>query len=94
MNRHTVRGQCREIGQGGFYGTSESSRPADAKPTKFVLPQNTFSNKIEYRPATPKAVTVILVDSLRVWTGILRGTREVRISEAPFVLSQLQAEEL
>ena len=39
-------------------------------------------------------VAAILVDSLRVWTGILRGTREARISEAPFVLSQLQAEEL
>jgi carbon starvation protein len=39
-------------------------------------------------------VAVILVDSLRVWIGILRGTREARISEAPFVLSQLRAEEL
>ena len=39
-------------------------------------------------------VAAILVDSLRVWTGILRGTREARVSEAPFVLSQLRAEEL
>ena len=39
-------------------------------------------------------VAAILVDSLRVWTGILRGTREARVSEAPFVLSQLQTEEL
>jgi carbon starvation protein len=39
-------------------------------------------------------VATILLDSLRVWIGILRGTREARISEAPFVLSQLRAEEL
>jgi carbon starvation protein len=39
-------------------------------------------------------VAVILVDSLRVWTGILRGTRDARICEAPFVISQLRAEEL
>jgi carbon starvation protein len=39
-------------------------------------------------------VAVILVDSLRIWVGILRGTREARVCEAPFVLSQLRAEEL
>jgi carbon starvation protein len=39
-------------------------------------------------------VTAILLDSLRVWTGVLRGTQEARVSEAPFVLSQLRAEEL
>jgi carbon starvation protein len=39
-------------------------------------------------------VTVILTDSVRIWIGIIRGTREARVSEAPFVLSQLRAEEL
>ena len=39
-------------------------------------------------------VAVILLDSFRVWAGILRGTREARVCEAPFVLSQLRAEEL
>jgi len=39
-------------------------------------------------------VATILLDSLRVWVGILRGTREARVCEAPFVLSQLRAEEL
>jgi carbon starvation protein len=39
-------------------------------------------------------VAVILADSLRVWYGILRGTTEARIAEAPFVPSQLRAEEL
>jgi len=39
-------------------------------------------------------VTVILADSLRVWFGILNGSRERAVHEAPFVLSRLQAEEL
>ena len=39
-------------------------------------------------------VTTILLDSVRVWLGILNGSRDARISEAPFVLSQLRAEEL
>src|SRR5271157_3751752 len=39
-------------------------------------------------------VATILIDSLRVWIGILRGTREARVCEAPFVLSQLRTEEL
>ncbi|HMC58439.1 MAG TPA: carbon starvation CstA 5TM domain-containing protein [Candidatus Solibacter sp.] len=39
-------------------------------------------------------VAVVLVDSLRVWAGILSGSRESRVCEAPFVLSQLRAEEL
>lgn len=39
-------------------------------------------------------VAVILADSIRVWYGILRGTREARVAEAPFVVSRLRAEEL
>ena len=39
-------------------------------------------------------VAVVLLDSFRVWAGVLSGSRESRISEAPFVLSQLRAEEL
>ncbi len=39
-------------------------------------------------------VAIVLLDSLRIWYGILRGTREARVSEAPFVLSQLRPEEL
>jgi len=34
-------------------------------------------------------VAVILVDSIRAWTGILRGTRDARLTEAPFVQSRL-----
>ncbi|MBI2679612.1 MAG: carbon starvation protein A [Candidatus Solibacter usitatus] len=39
-------------------------------------------------------VAVILVDSLRLWVGILRGTRESTVREAPFVLTRLSAEEI
>jgi carbon starvation protein len=39
-------------------------------------------------------VATILVDSIRVWTGILRGTRSAHVAEAPFVLSRLTAEEV
>ena len=39
-------------------------------------------------------VTTILVDSIILWTGILRGTRERKSTETPFVLTQLRAEEV
>ncbi len=39
-------------------------------------------------------VATILIDSLRTWAGILRGTREARVYEAPFVASELQPEEV
>ena len=39
-------------------------------------------------------VATILVDSLRIWAGLLRGTRDAKVDEAPFVLSALNAEEL
>jgi len=34
-------------------------------------------------------VTVILIDSIRVWAGILSGTRSARLTETPFVVSEL-----
>ena len=39
-------------------------------------------------------VAVILTDSVRVWAGILSGSGDRRVQEAPFVASRLQAEEL
>ena len=39
-------------------------------------------------------VTVIIVDSIRVWTGILRGTRTAKTNETPFVMTQLRPEEI
>jgi carbon starvation protein len=39
-------------------------------------------------------VATILLDSVRVWVGILRGTQMTKTTEAPFVLSRLTAEGL
>jgi carbon starvation protein len=39
-------------------------------------------------------VSVVLADSIRVWIGILRGARDARVREAPFVATRLRAEEL
>ena len=39
-------------------------------------------------------VATILLDSIRIWIGILNGTRSARVVEAPFVLSQLSPEEV
>jgi carbon starvation protein len=39
-------------------------------------------------------VTLIVVDSIRVWVGVLRGTREARVNETPFVVTQLRPEEI
>ena len=39
-------------------------------------------------------VATILIDSVRIWAGILRGTRATTVCEAPFVASALRAEEV
>jgi carbon starvation protein len=39
-------------------------------------------------------VAAVLVDSMRVWIGILRGVRPAALCESPFVVSRLRAEEL
>jgi carbon starvation protein len=39
-------------------------------------------------------VSMILVDSVRLWIGILLGKREATVREAPFVPSRLHAEEI
>ncbi len=39
-------------------------------------------------------VALIVVDSIRVWIGLLRSTRRMETSESPFVLSQLETSEL
>ncbi len=39
-------------------------------------------------------VATILLDSIRVWAGILRGTSEAKVMEAPFVLATLNPEEI
>ena len=39
-------------------------------------------------------VATILIDSIRIWTGVLIGAKQARVAESPFVLSRLQTEEL
>jgi carbon starvation protein len=39
-------------------------------------------------------VATVLIDSMRVWIGILRGTRDTRINETPFVPTELRPEEI
>jgi carbon starvation protein len=39
-------------------------------------------------------VTTILADSVRIWMGILLGTRDTTVTEAPFVISRLRAEDI
>ena len=39
-------------------------------------------------------VSTIVLDSARIWIGILQGTRDRRTQEAPFVLSQVRSEEV
>jgi carbon starvation protein len=39
-------------------------------------------------------VATVLIDSIRVWIGILRGTRDARINETPFVPTELRPEEI
>ncbi|MBI3666833.1 MAG: carbon starvation protein A [Acidobacteria bacterium] len=55
-----------------------------------------FNNRLDAAVCAIFAVMVIVIvfDSVRAWTGILRGTREPRLFETPFVLSQLGAEEV
>jgi carbon starvation protein len=39
-------------------------------------------------------VAAIVVDSIRIWAGLLSGSRESNLREAPFVLSQLESEQI
>jgi carbon starvation protein len=39
-------------------------------------------------------VSTILADSVWKWVGMLRGTREAKVSESPFVITELRSEEI
>ena len=38
-------------------------------------------------------VAIVLIDSLRLWFGLLRGTQERSVVESQFVLSRLTSEQ-
>jgi carbon starvation protein len=60
-------------------------------------PQNATTAALIFNARLDAAVTgiflilvaTILVDSIRVWVGVLRGTRESKTTETPFVLTRL-----
>ena len=39
-------------------------------------------------------VSIIVLDSLRIWYGLLRGTRASASSESPFIASRLEPESI
>jgi hypothetical protein len=39
-------------------------------------------------------VGTVLIDSVRVWIGVLSGTKRSTVGESPFVLTRLQPGEL
>jgi carbon starvation protein len=83
----------------GFWAQAEklsaglrAGRVADAAVTRALI----FNARLDavVCGALLALVAAIVLDSLRAWTGILRHTRGSALSEAPFVASQLGAEEV
>ena len=68
----------------------------EAAPPTSQTAQLVFNNRLDAVVCAVFLVLVstILVDSVRVWVGLLRGTRPSASHEAPFVASTLQVEQL
>ncbi len=77
-------------------GFLAQARLLEAGPQTAQTKQLIFNNRLDAAVCALFLVLVaaILADSIRVWAGILRGTREARSFEAPFVPSRLEVEEL
>jgi hypothetical protein len=39
-------------------------------------------------------VAIVLIDSIRLWISLLTGAREQKVTESPFVVTQLRPEEV
>jgi carbon starvation protein len=54
-----------------------------------------FNNRLDaiFTAVLVVMVTLVLLESMRGWVGILRGNRDARIKESPFVMTRLAAEE-
>ncbi len=77
-------------------GFLAQARLLEAGPQTAQTKQLIFNNRLDAVVCGIFLVLVaaILADSVRIWFGLLRGTREAQSFEAPFVPSQLEAEEL
>ena len=77
-------------------GFLAQARELAAGPQTAATAQLIFNNRLDAVVCGIFIVLVltVLVDSIRIWMGLLRGTHAVLSHEAPFVASQLQVEEL
>jgi carbon starvation protein len=77
-------------------GFLAQARALEAGPQSASTAQLIFNNRLDAVVCGifVVLVTTILLDSIRVWAGILHGTRTAESTETPFVLSQLNPEEV
>lgn len=77
-------------------GFLAAARALEAGPQTATTGQLVFNNRLDALVCGVFVVlvTTILADSIRIWAGILRGTRSARTTEAPFTLTQLKPEEV
>ncbi len=68
----------------------------EAGPQSATIKQLIFNNRLDAAVCGIFLilVTTILVDSIRVWTGILNGSRSSATTETPFVATALRPEEI
>jgi carbon starvation protein len=75
----------------GFLAQAQAlaAAPATAATSRLI-----FNNRLDAAVTAVLIlmVTLVLVESLRQWYGILRGTGETRVKESPFVRTQLAEE--
>jgi carbon starvation protein len=72
-------------------GFLAEARALEAGPQTAQTPQLVFNNRLDALVCGMflVLVTLVLLDSIRVWTGLLRGSRPARSAEVPFVLTKL-----
>jgi carbon starvation protein len=73
---------------------------AQARSLEFLAPSGAtarlvFNNRLDavVTGALVVLVSLVLLESVRVWIGVLRGNRDARIKESPFVMTRLATEE-
>jgi carbon starvation protein len=76
-------------------GFLAQARALEAAPATAATARLIFNNQLDamVTGVLVLMVTLVLVESMRQWLGILRGTREARVKESPFVRTRLAMEE-